>query len=258
MRRAFIGMGLAITAVLVVSGALVSVNALARQTVQEESTYAFHGKAVSIELTVGEVEIVPSQKDDEISVRRRLTYGLRRPVVEERIDGDVFRVRDGKCPVPLVGVCEVRWLLQVPREVSIEVTTVQGSITAAGFTGPVKLTSIGGDVRARGLSGAAIQLLSHHGAVVGADMHSKRVVATSDTGDVSLSFRSGPTLVRARSKAGDVGVVLPEGDESYKISADVGPNGSKTITPRSNPEASRTITVISDTGRVSVLQSPET
>jgi hypothetical protein len=254
LRRALIGVGLAMTALLVGMGALVSVNALGRQTVQEESTYAFDGKLVSIDLGIGEVEIVPSPHDDEISVRRRLTYGLRRPFVEERLDGDTFRIRDGQCPVPVVGICEVRWLLQLPRHVSVEVTTNDGSITASGLTGPVKLVSTSGDVRGRALSGPAIQLLSHHGLVVGADIRSKRVVATSESGAVSVSFRSPPTLMRAGSKTGDVHVGLPDGDETYKVSAVT--KGLKT-TPKSDPESPYVITVTSDTGRVSVLQSPE-
>lgn len=255
MRRALIGAGLAMTALLVGTSALISVNALARQTVREESTYAFSGKAISIDLKIGEVEIVPSQQDDEISVRRVLTYGLRRPHVSERIDGDYFRVSDGDCAVPVMASCEVKWLLQVPRDMSVEVTTRHGEITASGLTGPVKLTSQTGTVRARALSGAAIQLLSHTGNVVGMDMRSKRVVATSDSGDVSVAFRSPPTLMRGRSKTGAVGVVLPDGDETYKISADT--TGSKTLSARSDPTSPYVVTVASDSGRVSVLQSPE-
>ena len=75
-RRGLIGVGLAMTALLVGSGAVMAVNAMARRTVEEEHTYAFRGTDLSVELAVGEIEIVPSEKDDQITVRRRITYGL--------------------------------------------------------------------------------------------------------------------------------------------------------------------------------------
>ena len=206
MRRGIIvGIGLVMTALLVGLGSLVSVNAMARQTVREERTYAFRGNAVSIDLTVGEVEIVPSDKDDEISVRRSLTYGLRRPFVEERIDGATFKVRDGNCPMP-VADCHVRWLLQVPRSLRLEIATKTGDITVGGMTGPVNLTSVSGAVKARALRGQTAQLLSYEGPVTGVEMRSTHVVATSRSGDVSVSFRTPPKLVHGTSTTGSVGV----------------------------------------------------
>lgn len=253
-RRALVFAGLAMTVVLVGFGSLVAVNAMARQTVQEEHTYAFRGSAVSIELSVGDVQIVPGSKDDQISVRRRLTYGLRRPFVEEKIDGDTFRVRDGSCTVPVAGICHVHWLIQVPRSVPVDVTTAAGAIRVSGLSGPVKLTSTSGSVQASTLSGTAIQLLSHEGKVTGRDLRSNYVVATSRSGQISLTFSTHPRLVQAQSVTGPVGVVLPHEEEAYRITARAG--GSRTITARSDPHAERSITVRSDKNDVSVLQSP--
>ncbi len=255
-RRTLMVAGLAMTVVLVGLTSLVAVNAMARQTVQEEHTYAFNGSSVSIDLTVGEVQIVPSSKDGEISVRRRLTYGLRRPFVEERIDGGTFRLRDSNCPVPVATACHVRWLLQVPRSLPVDVTTRSGMITVTGLSGSVKLTSTSGAVRARSLSGPAIQLLSHEGKVTGTDLRSTHVVATSQTGAISLTFSTHPRLVRGHSTSGPVGIVLPHGEESYKVNARA-ERGSRTITARTDPNAERSITVRSDEDDVSVLQSPE-
>jgi hypothetical protein len=246
------------TVVLVGLGALVSVNAMARQTVQEEHTYGFRGSNLSVDLTVGEVQIVPGAKDDEISVRRRLTYGLRRPFVEERIDGDTFRVRDGNCAVPVGTACHVRWLIQVPRGLPVEVTTRSGAITVSGLSGLVKLTSHSGEVRARTLSGTAIQLLSYNGKVTGTDIRSGLVVATSTTTPISLTFSTPPKRVWAKSQTGSVGVILPPGTEPYKIDAQGGPTAIGTISDvKDDPKANRSITVKSDKGDVSVRQNPE-
>jgi hypothetical protein len=255
-RRGLVGLGLALTALLVGLGSLVAVNAMARHTVEEEHTYPFRGSSVSIDLTVGEVQIVPSPRDEEISVRRRLTYGLRRPFVEERVDGDTFVVRDGNCAVRVAAICHVRWLLAVPRDVPVDVTTVSGAIRVTALSGPVKLTSTSGLVQARTLSGPSVQLLSHGGAVKGTDLRSSHVVATSQTGAVSLGFSSNPRFVLAQSTTGDVGVVLPHGNEAYRITAKAA--GSKTIAAKHDPDAIRSVTVRSDKGDVSILQSPET
>jgi hypothetical protein len=256
MRRGLVGVGLAMTAMLVGLSSLVAVNRMARQTVQEEHVYGFDGKAVSIDLTVGEIAIVPGTVDDQILVRRRMTYGLRRPFVEERIDGDTFRVRDGDCGMPLETACHIRWLVQLPPRLHLEITTTSGNISVrAGMTGAVRLVSDSGEVEARGLSGPAVQLLSHRGPVSGTGIRSTHVVATSDTSDISLTFRGPPKFVQAKTKTGAVEVVLPDSDESYKVVANGG--GGRTIsgvTQDDTDTSNRQITVKSETGAVTVEQ----
>ena len=252
--RGLVGVGLAMTAVLVALSSLVAVNAMARQTVNEEQTYGFKGKSVSIELTVGEVVIVPSPEEHEITVRRRLTYGLRRPVVDARIDGDTFRISDGDCAMPVGAVCRVRWLLQVPPTLHVRVATENGDITVSGLAGAVNLVSRSGEVKARALSGQAVQLLSHDGSVTGTDIRSSHVIATSQEGDISLTFRTPPKVVQGQSSSGSVAVVLPDGDETYKVVAST--EGGKTISANLDADAARRVTARSDTGAVTVLQNP--
>jgi hypothetical protein len=254
-RRWLVGAGLAMTLVLVGLSSLMAVNAMARQTVQEEHTYRFTGKSVSIELTVGEVQIVPSSVDDQITVGRRLTYGLRRPFVEERIDGDTFRVRDGDCAMPVGASCQVRWLLQVPQRLHLAITTKTGDITVRGMAGVVNITSTSGAVIARALTGRAVQLLSHEGRVSGTNLRSTHVVATSQTGDISLVFHTPPKLVQGHTRTGSVAVVLPDGDESYKVRAKTGEGIIKNIAVNLDDGASRKIDVESEQGPVTVEQS---
>jgi hypothetical protein len=254
-RRGLFGVGLALTVALVGSSGLVAVNAMARQTVQEEHTHAFHGAALSVDVAVGEVQIVPG-KPGEITVRRRLTYGLQRPWVEERVDDNTFRVSDRDCAAPQAFPCHIRWLLQVPRELFVEVHTRDGAITVSGLSGTVKLTSESGAVKALAPSGPLVTLRSHDGMVTAANASSAQVVATSDNRAVSLTFRLPPSLVVARSQAGPVGVLLPDGDDAYRISAQT-QGGSRTVTARNDPEAHRRIDIRSIRGDISVLQSPE-
>lgn len=252
MRRWLVGVGLAMTIVFVGVAALAAVNAMARRTINEKNTYAFKGKSVSIDLAVGEVKILPGTVADQILVSRTLTYGLRRPFVEERIDGDTFRVRDGDCAMPVGAVCQVKWLLQVPPDIHLSIATDSGDISVfPGMTGAVNLTSESGDVNARGLTGPAVQLLSHHGKVSGTGLRSTHVVATSDTGDISLTFRTPPKLAHGKTVDGSVEVVLPDGNETYKILANAG-GGLKTVAAKQDPSSRLRVTVESKTGPVTV------
>ena len=258
MRRWLVGAGLAMTVVLVALGGLTLVNTMARQTVLEDHVYGFTGKAVSIDLTVGEVAIVPSTVDGQISVRRLLTYGLRRPVVSERIDGDTFRISDGDCPMPVETACHVKWLVQVPSKLHLAITTTSGSINVTpGMTGAVNLVSASGSVTARGVAGPAVQLLSHTGTVTGIGIRSTHLVASSDSGDISLSFRTAPKFVQGKSRSGSIEVLLPDGAETYKVTANAG--GSRTVAANpddlSNPSG-RKVIVDSIKGNVTVEQSP--
>lgn len=254
-RRGLVASGLVLTALLVGVAGLVAVNAMARQTVREQHSYAFTGKALSIETAIGDIHILPG-KAGTITVARRLTYGLRRPFVEERLDGDTFRVTDRRCAPDLAFPCEVRWLLQVPVDVDVEVTSVSGSINVSGMGGTVRLVSESGSVRALAPSGKLVTLRSRSGAVTAENISSEQVVATSSEGPVSLTFRASPSLVVGRSETGQVGVVLPDGDETYRIEANSSQDRLRTVTAKDDPHSKRRIHVLSGEGDVSVLQDP--
>jgi hypothetical protein len=255
-RRVLVGGGLLLTALLVGTAGLVAVNAMARQTVREEHSYAFTGRALSINAAIGDVHIVPG-KPGQLTVARRLTYGLRRPYVEERIDGDTFRISDGPCTADVAFACEVRWLLQVPRDVDVDVTTQSGSINVSGMSNTVKVVSDSGDVRVLAPSGKLVTLRSKTGDVMGQNISSEQVVAITKKGTVSLTFRAPPSLVVGRSDTGRVGVVLPDGGEGYRIEAQSSQDGSRTVTAKDDPDSRRRVNVRSSKGDVSVLQNPD-
>jgi len=256
MRRGLVAAGLLLTALLVGVAGLVTINGMASQTVREEHSYAFAGKTLAVDTAIGDVHIVPG-KDGQVTVARRLTYGLRRPFVEERIDGDVFRVSDHACTADIAFDCRVRWLLQVPRDVDVEVTSESGSINVSGMSSTVKLVSDSGSVRVLAPSGKLVTLRSRRGDVTAQNVSSEQVVATSVSGAVSLVFREPPSLVVGRSETGKVGVVLPDGDESYRIEAKSTEDGSRTVTAKDDPDSRRRINVRSGKGDVSVLQNPD-
>jgi hypothetical protein len=257
--RAFVVGGLLLTAVLVVFAGLVTVDVMARQTVQEKHTYAFTGSSVAIDATIGDVRIVPGDAG-QITVSRRLTYGLRRPFVQERIEGDTFHVADRACAAEAAFQCKVVWLLQVPRDVDVDVSALRGAVTVSNMNGKLRLVSETGPVRALAPTGRLVSLRSKTGNVTAQNVSGEQVVATTTTGQVSLTFRAPPSLVVARSETGPVGVLLPDAAESYRVKAKGGSDRSKTIafnTAKDDPDARRLIDIKSNKGDVSVFQSPE-
>jgi hypothetical protein len=253
-----VAIGLAMTAASVGFASLVAVNAMARQTVREEHTYAFTGSTVSVDAELGDVQIVPGATG-EITVSRRLTFGLRRPFVAERVDGDTFRIDSRPCTIEPAFPCQVRWLVQIPRDLTVEVETRSGSITVNGLRGTIKLVSKSGAVTALNPSGKLVTLRSSSGSVKAQSVSSDQVVATSTAGDVTVTFQTPPSLMVGRSQSGRVGVVVPPGDDHYRISAK-SDDGSKTIAlsgATDDPDGRRRIDILSTKGDVSVLQSPE-
>jgi Putative adhesin len=253
-RRAMVWGGLVLAALLVGVSGFVAVNAMARQTLREEHSYQFTGKSLSIDAAIGDVHIVPG-KAGQITVARRLTFGLRRPYVEERIDGDTFQVTDRPCAGDVAFACRVHWLLQVPRDIDVDVVTQSGSINVSGMTNTVKLVSDSGEVRVLAPSGKLTALRSRTGEVVAQNVSSEQVVATNVKGSVSVTFRTPPALMVGRSDTGNVGIVLPDGGEGYRIEAKSLHDGSRTVTARDDPDSRRRINVLSNKGDVSVLQN---
>ena len=84
------------------------------------------------------------------------------------------------------------------------------------------------------------------------------MVATSSTGDVTVTFQTPPSLMVGRSQTGRVGVILPSTDDHYRIAAS-SQDGSKTIAlskATDDPTARRRIDIMSTRGDVSVQESP--
>jgi hypothetical protein len=252
-QRGLIGAGLAMAVLLVGTGSLLTVNAMARRTVQERHVYAFRGTDLSVELAIGEVQIVPSARDDQVTVRRRLTYGLQRPGTEARIDGEIFRVRDAPCAAPVASSCHVRWLLEVPRFLTVNVRTASGAINVSGISGRLHLLSDDGDIKAVSASGPKVTLLSTTGTVTAQNLSSQQVVGTSTDGDVSLTFRTPPSLAYGKSELGSVEVVLPPGPETYRINANNSPEGLRTVLVQDDIGSRRRVDVSSVKGDVRVL-----
>lgn len=246
-----------------VGGSLAAVGLLGMGTVQtvaqlahEEETIVrrLDGAAVrvvDIDNSAGAVQVVGTDSD-EVTIRARVSHGMRSTARSERIEGDRLVLR-ASCPIFGSSFCEVAYTLEVPDDVAIRVRSagrigvsdVAGDVDASTDNGRVEAARIGGDVR----------LTSDNGRVAATGLRSTTAEAYSDNGRVELGFLDPPAAVTASSDNGSVEVLLPDTPAEYDV--DVSSDNGTTATPiNTDPESERTVTASSDNGDVTVRYAP--
>jgi DUF4097 and DUF4098 domain-containing protein YvlB len=132
-------------------------------------------------------------------------------------------------------VCGVAYTLQVPRAVTVQVTTGTGEIRLAGLAGSVTAEADAGIISATGLTGASVSL-------------------TTNVGGISASFAAAPATVRAVAHIGAITLRLP-GAASYKVTANAHV-GKAAVSTRRSSSSAHVITATTDVGAIVVAPSP--
>ena len=210
-------------------------------------------RTVDIDNGAGSVRVVGTP-GDEVTIRARVSHGLRSTGHDERLEGDRL-VLDASCPLFASNFCSVSYTVEVPQgvsvrihaEASIRVADIAGDVVADTSNGRIQADRIGGDVR----------LDSANGRVVGTDLESATAHAASDNGAVELEFLEPPRTVVADSDNGSVEVVLPDTPDDYILDTS-SDNGGLFRMPRRrrDPDSERTVTASSDNGDVTVRYAP--
>ena len=224
------------------------------QIAHEEETVVRHFDGAGLRLidvhnSAGSVHVVGVDRD-EVTVRARVSHGLRSTGESARVDGDRL-VLEGTCPVIGSDFCNVSYEVEVPNDVDV-VIQADARIGVSDVTGDVEARTDNGRVEAARIGGDVV-LSSDNGRVVGTDLRSGSAEAYSDNGRVEVGFVAAPGAVKAESDNGGVEVILPRTQDFYRIEEVSSDNGTA-ATPeiRINPESERTITATSDNGDVTV------
>jgi hypothetical protein len=242
-------------AALLLWGVTQTVSVLAHEEHTETVTFPAAGVAeIDVRLESGSVDIVAADVE-EITVRARISDGLRRTGHDERlVDGRL--VLEGTCPIFLSTFCAVHYDVQVPRDLDVvahldsgrlEVVGVHGSVEAASDNGSVAVTDVVGD----------IAIHSDNGSLEGEGLDAETVTASSDNGSIDLGFAEAPTTVTAESDNGSVELRLPEVAGGYLVDMDTD-NGSTDLGVATDPGSTRRITATSDNGAIRVLSTEGT
>ncbi|PZT74906.1 MULTISPECIES: DUF4097 family beta strand repeat-containing protein [unclassified Streptomyces] len=216
----------------------------------EHKSFAYDGKALTIDAENSVVEVVPADVD-EIEVTRRVDGWVvlgSGPDPVWRLEGDTLTLRVN-CKA-MISDCEARHQIKVPRGLALTVDADNGKVTASEFTTALKLSSDNGGVVVKDVSGP-LDLKSDNGAIRGERIASRSLVARSDNGSVDLDLDRVPDLVDTVSDNGRIAISLPRGSTTYAVSAS-SDNGHVSVeVPRSNTSA-HVVKARSDNGGVAV------
>ncbi|MFG1948416.1 DUF4097 family beta strand repeat-containing protein [Nonomuraea sp. NPDC048826] len=187
--------------------------------------------ALQVEADSGAIEVIESDREG-VHVTEALTWSSdRQPETSHEVkDGTL--VLAFACPTGLGAFhCEVGYKVEVPRGVRVKAGTDSGAVTLRGLSGEVDATSDSGRIEATELTG-------------------KKVVAQTDSGGITLSFKAPPDTVETQSDSGSSVVRVPGGPYAITATTD---SGGKRIDAAHDAGAPRTISVRSDSGALEVL-----
>jgi hypothetical protein len=203
---------------------------LARQTETQQQTHQRAAGWISLDLRIGEVNLVPGQ-EGRIDIERRLTWSGPKPVLEEWWAGDTLQMRAHCDEELLIAACWVNYTIRIPPGTAVDARTSEGNITLRDLTGTLRL---GTDT----------------GAITGTGLRTGDVHADAQLGGIALRFVRPPASLRASSAAGDINVEIPEGG-SYALDIHGGAD-EPNVGVRATANAANTIWVRNQTGGIRV------
>lgn len=219
----------------------------------EHKSFAYGGRALTIEAENSTVEVVPADVD-AIEVTRRVDGWAvlgSGPDPVWKLEGDTLTLRV-KCKA-LISNCDSRHEVKVPRGLALTVDADNGKVTASRFSTPLKLYSDNGGVVVRDVSGP-LELKSDNGSVRGERVSARSVVARSDNGSVDLDLSRVPDLVDTVSDNGRIAIDLPAGKTSYAVTASADNGNVDVKVPRSD-SSRHVVKAHSDNGGVAVRRA---
>lgn len=248
-QRAAIGVGVLVTVALIGAGAVSAASGIVVQS--KNDTRTFVGTVSTVYVAVdGDVQVQPGP-DGQVTVTTHKVWSFQQPTVSETQSGNDITV-SASCPgVQLGGMCSTSVRLTVPSATALDVASQDSNVSVSGVQGALDLHSGSGDVDVASASGP-LHLSSNNGNVVGTGLTSSQAQASSDNGDVDLTFTGVPTTVTASSNNGNASVGLPTGSTAYLVSASTD-NGNRSVGVRTDSASGRHIVVDSSNGDVSVF-----
>ncbi|MDR8407520.1 DUF4097 domain-containing protein [Nonomuraea sp. 3-1Str] len=189
--------------------------------------------ALHVEADSGTVEVVGSDRRG-IRVTERLSWLKNKPETVHEVRGDTLKLTF-TCPTTWGwgawgASCDVNYQVEVPAGLRVKVGSDSGNLTLRSLSGEVEASTDSGAIEAGELTG-------------------RRVVTTTDSGDVSLTFAGRPDQVTTATDSGTTVIHVPSGPYNIVARTD---SGRKNIKAASAPSAPRTIALSSDSGDLEV------
>src|SRR4051812_5582728 len=233
MRLSPWGRVVAISALLVVGGAVaLAIGALA-STHEYRRSYPVLGAVESLrfDLADGDIVVVGGGQRDSVQVDRteRFAFG-HGPATARRAAGGGFAVRS-RCPTLLLGPCTVDYRVVVPDNVALDIRTTSGSVSLRGYRGSARVTTGDGAIEIAGYCGNALE-------------------ARAGDGRIAVEAACAPPQMSLRTGSGAIRAVLPAGRYDLDAESTSGDESVQGVTARD--DAPYTVQALSASGDVSV------
>lgn len=204
---------------------------------------------LTVDARSGDIVLVPSDSDSVV-IDSEASGTLHTPELEVRPEGARVRVAGG-CPQFTFGKCSSEIVVRVPARTAVKVAAGSGDISADGLDGNVTLHSASGDVVGNDLDGASVELTSNSGDIVAAGVRAASIVTRTGSGDVTVHALRVPASLEARSDSGDIAVLVPPGDELYRVDAET-KSGDRSVGVATTSRATNSVTARTNSGDVVV------
>ena len=222
-----------------------------------------------------------------VQVRGRLAASFTRPTFSHQLTPAGLMLSPS-CPVP-IGTCSLKFAVTVPAGLPVAVDSSFGDLTASGLHGAVALSANSGDLHASHLAGdirlnnafgdiaasdlaGTIQLVNNSGDITASALTGNSrlqdsfgdidvtglaaadVVASNNSGDITIQFTRVPRQVSVTDRFGDITLVLPPGATTYRVSARTS-FGSTAVSVPQAPAAANVITARDSTGDIRIVRA---
>jgi len=151
----------------------------------------------------------------------------------------------------VAGNCSFDFHAVVPEGKRALISTGSGNVKLANLSGPVSAGTGSGDVSGNAVSGANAVFKTGSGNISVAGVASTKVIASSGSGDVTLTFTEVPAQVRVSTGSGNVSLVLPRGNTLYRVNANA-ESGDRVVTVPTSSASQHVITVSAGSGNITI------
>lgn len=196
----------------------------------EEFTVA--GRVTSLVIHGGSGSVdVTGTSGSTVTVSQQASYSSTPPTASHVLSGTTLTV-SYSCPAELL--CGMSYVVQVPRDVAVTVSTSAGSVT---------LTSLAGTVSARATAGL----------ITAVDLRSGVASFNSNAGGIIATFTTVPRSLTASTNVGPITLTVP-GSVAYLVTVHT-VVGTSTVTVRRGGSSAHSISAHSDLGSISISPS---
>ena len=183
-------------------------------------------------------------------------YQLKRPTVSSSTSSGGVQLNGHDVAGGLLAYsCAVNYVLTVPAvggrwtlhsgDGSIHVIGGSGADSLDTGNGDITFENVGGDIVAR----------TGNGAIVGDEVRSKSVHASTGNGHVRIAWSAAPSTVAATTGDGGIELLVPPGGGPYRTSTHTGDGGVHVTVP-TDPTATATMTAETGNGGITIGLTP--